>query len=128
MNEPILVVDDNLANATLLTYLLQQEGYETRSAADANEAMAVLESFAPRMIMMDLQLPGMDGLELTRRLKADPRHQKILIVALTAYAMKGDAERALGAGCDAYVSKPIDTRTLPLLVAKLLTLPDGEGS
>jgi CheY-like chemotaxis protein len=128
MNEPILVVDDNLANATLLNYLLQQEGYETRSAADANEAMAILESFAPRMIMMDLQLPGMDGLELTRRLKADPRHQKIIIVALTAYAMKGDAERALGAGCDAYVSKPIDTRTLPLLVAKLLAPPGGEDS
>lgn len=128
MKAPILVVDDNLANATLLTYLLEQEGYETRSAADALEAMAILETFTPRLIMMDLQLPGMDGLELTRRLKADPYRRKILIVALTAYAMKGDEERALGAGCDAYVSKPIDTRTLPTLVAKLLSEPALESS
>jgi CheY-like chemotaxis protein len=120
MSESILVVDDNLANATLLAYLLDQEGYDVRSAADASEALAVLESFSPRAIMMDLQLPGMDGLELTRRLKADPARKQILIVALTAYAMKGDEERAMAAGCDAYVSKPIDTRTLPGLVAELL--------
>jgi len=126
VNEPILVVDDNLANATLLTYVLELEGYDARAAADADEALAILEHFSPELIMMDLQLPGMDGLELTRRLKADPRRRKILIVALTAYAMKGDEERALGAGCDAYVSKPIDTRVLPALVARLLA-PNTRG-
>jgi len=120
MAEPILVVDDNAVNATLLCYLLAEEGYDVRSAADAHEVLAILETFAPKLIMMDLQLPGMDGLELTRRLKADARQRDILIIALTAYAMKGDEQRALEAGCDAYVPKPIDTRTLPAFVAKLL--------
>jgi len=120
MGEPILVVDDNAVNATLLCYLLAEEGYDVRSAADAREVLAILETFAPKLIMMDLQLPGMDGLELTRRLKADARKRDILIVALTAYAMKGDEQRALEAGCDAYVPKPIDTRTLPDLIGKLL--------
>lgn len=118
--EAILVVDDNVANATLLSFLLTQEGYDVRSAADAREALAILDAFEPRLIMMDIQLPGMDGLELTRNLKADPRKRHILIIALTAYAMKGDEERARQAGCDGYVSKPIDTRTLPKLVAELL--------
>jgi CheY-like chemotaxis protein len=120
MGVPILVIDDNAANASLLSFLLAQEGHELRSAANAAEALAVLEEFEARMIMMDLQLPGMDGLELTRVLKADPRRRNILIVALTAYAMKGDEDRARNAGCDAYVTKPIDTRTLPGLLSKLL--------
>jgi two-component system cell cycle response regulator DivK len=126
MGEAILVVDDNLANATLLTFLLSQEGYDTRAAADAAEALTLVTEFKPRLIMMDLQLPGMDGLALTRVLKADPERRDIIIVALTAYAMKGDEERARGAGCDAYVSKPIDTRTLPALVAELLAVPEGK--
>jgi two-component system cell cycle response regulator DivK len=126
MGDAILVVDDNLANATLLTFLLNQEGYETRAAADAAEALTLVSEFKPRLIMMDLQLPGMDGLALTRVLKADPERRDIIIVALTAYAMKGDEERARGAGCDAYVSKPIDTRTLPALVAELLAGPEGK--
>ncbi|HWA75545.1 MAG TPA: response regulator [Polyangiaceae bacterium] len=121
MKQPILVVDDNPANATLLTFLLEAEGYDVRSVSDAHEALAQLESFEPRLILMDIQLPGMDGLELTRRLKADARWRGVLIVALTAYAMKGDEERARAAGCDAYISKPIDTRTLPMRIAELLT-------
>jgi two-component system, cell cycle response regulator DivK len=120
MGDPILVVDDNAVNATLLCYLLMEEGYDVRSASDAREVLATLEQFQPKLIMMDLQLPGMDGLELTRQLKADPRRRHTIIVALTAYAMKGDEERAREAGCDAYVTKPIDTRTLPRLVAKLV--------
>lgn len=119
--EPILVVDDNVANATLLTYLLAQEGYDVRSAADAQEALRLLKDFQPRLILMDLQLPGMDGLELTRILKADPERNHILVVALTAYAMKGDEQRARDAGCDGYVSKPIDTRVLPGLIAEYMT-------
>jgi CheY-like chemotaxis protein len=101
--------------------LLRTEGYEVRTAVDAEEALLVLESFQPRLILMDLQLPGMDGLELTRRLKAQPKHQDLIVVALTAYAMKGDEERVLAAGCDGYIAKPIDTRTLPNLVARYLT-------
>jgi CheY-like chemotaxis protein len=120
MSESILVVDDNLANARLVSYLLERKGYLVRTAVDAQDALAVLENFQPELILMDIQLPGMDGLALTRRLKADPRRRHIAIVALTAYAMKGDEERAKEAGCDGYVSKPIDTRTLPGLVSEIL--------
>jgi CheY-like chemotaxis protein len=115
--ERILIVDDNPANLKLARVLLTSEGYEVRSAMDADEALAVLQEFQPRLILMDIQLPGMDGLELTRRLKADPKTHDITILAMTAYAMKGDDERALQAGCDGYVSKPIDTRGLPAVVA-----------
>jgi CheY-like chemotaxis protein len=125
MGAPILVIDDNPANLKLLRMLLLGEAYEVRTAGDAAEALAVLAEFHPRLILMDLQMPGMDGFELTRRLKADPATRDIMIVALTAYAMKGDEERARAAGCDGYVSKPIDTRTLPALIASLLSEPRG---
>lgn len=118
--ESILIVDDNPQNLKLVRVLLLSEGYDVRTAADAEEALGQLESFEPRLILMDLQLPGMDGLELTRRLKADPRRRHIAIVALTAYAMKGDELKALGAGCDGYVAKPIDIATLPLTVREQL--------
>jgi CheY-like chemotaxis protein len=118
--EPILIVDDNPANARLISFLLEAKGYEVRKAADADEALAVLAGFRPRLIMMDLQLPGMDGLELTRRLKADESTRDIVIVALTAYAMKGDEQRARAAGCDGYITKPIDTRTLPAVVSEYI--------
>ena len=123
--EPILVVDDNPANLRLLRMLLTGEAYDVRTADDAPAALKVLGQFHPRLILMDLQLPGMDGFELTRRLKADAATRDIVIVALTAYAMKGDEEKARAAGCDDYVSKPIDTRTLPALVARHLA--DGSG-
>lgn len=118
--QPILIVDDNATNLKLARVLLESEGYEVSTSGNAEEAMAQLRRGHPRLILMDLQLPGMDGLELTRRLKADPNTQKIVIVALTAYSMKGDEERARKAGCDGYVSKPIDTRTLPSLIAGYL--------
>jgi CheY-like chemotaxis protein len=118
--EPILIVDDNPQNLKLARVLLAGEGYQVRTAADAEEALAVLESFEPKLILMDIQLPGIDGLELTRRLKADPDRRHIAIVALTAYAMKGDQDKALAAGCDGYVSKPIDTHALPRLIAEVL--------
>jgi two-component system cell cycle response regulator DivK len=114
--ERILVVDDNPANLRLLCLLLAGESYEVRTAGGAEEALAILEDFRPRLILMDLQMPGMNGFELTRRLKGDAATRDIVIVALTAYAMKGDEERAREAGCDGYVSKPIDTRTLPALI------------
>jgi CheY-like chemotaxis protein len=120
MNEPILIVDDNPVNLKLSRVLLSLEGFEVRTAGDAVEALKMLEGFRPRLILMDLQMPGMDGLELTRRLKADPSHSEILIVAITAYAMKGDQEKALAAGCDGYVAKPIDTQTLPKVIRSLL--------
>lgn len=123
--EPILIVDDNAANLKLARVLLSGEGYEVRTAADAEQALELLETFRPRLILMDLQLPGMDGLELTRRLKADPMRRDIAVIALTAYAMKGDEEKARAAGCDGYVTKPIDTDALPRVVAGHLTAEGG---
>jgi CheY-like chemotaxis protein len=118
--EPILIVDDNAINLKLLRLTLKVEGYDVQTAVDAEQAMAVLTVFRPRLVLMDLQLPGMDGLDLTRRLKADPATHDAIIVAVTAYAMKGDEQRALDAGCDGYVTKPIDTRTLADTVARFL--------
>jgi two-component system cell cycle response regulator DivK len=119
--EPILIVDDNQANLKLARVLLTGEGYQVRTAADAKEALAVLKEFRPRLILMDLQLPGMDGLQLTRVIKSDPTTAGTIIIALTAYAMKGDEEKALSAGCEGYITKPIDTRTLPAVIAKYLS-------
>ena len=124
--EPILIVDDNATNMKLVRILLASEGYDVRTAADAEEALNVLKEFYPRLILMDVQLPGIDGLELTRRLKSDPATQDIMILGLTAYAMKGDKERIIAAGCDGYVPKPIDTRTLPELVAGYLQPMEGK--
>jgi len=124
VGEPILIVDDNPTNLKLARVLLVAEGYDVRTSSDVEEALAELERFRPRLILMDLQLPGIDGLELTRRLKADTTTRDILILALTAYSMKGDEERARAAGCDGYISKPIDTRALPRTIANYLSAKD----
>jgi len=92
-----------------------------RTAVDADQALQMLNLFRPDLILMDIQLPGMDGLELTRRLKADSATRQIPIVALTAYAMKGDDQKNTDAGCDGYIAKPIDTRSLPRLVTEFLS-------
>lgn len=118
--EPILVVDDNPINLKLMHVLLETEGYDVRTAGDAKEALVTLQTFRPRLILMDIQLPGLDGLGLTRQLKAAPATRDIVILAFTSYAMKGDEEKALSAGCDGYVTKPIDTRTLPGVIARHL--------
>lgn len=110
--EPILIVDDTPVNLKLTRMLLEHEGYEVRTAASAEEALELLEIFHPRLVLADIQLPGIDGLEMTRRIKADSRTRDVLVVALTAYAMKGDEQKAIDAGCDGYITKPIDTRTL----------------
>jgi CheY-like chemotaxis protein len=100
--------------------LLDDEGYQVSTAADAEAALRVLETVTPALILMDIQLPGMDGLALTRMLKADPNRRDIIVIALTAYAMKGDAEKMRDAGCDGYVTKPIDTDELAALVRRTL--------
>jgi CheY-like chemotaxis protein len=121
----ILVVDDHPPNLALLMHLLTLHGYEVTTAGNADEALAAMGRQLPRLILMDLQMPGVDGFELTRRLKADPATAAIPIVAVTSYAMSGDRERALAAGCDDHVAKPIDTRALPPLVARHLARTAG---
>ena len=117
MAKRVLIVDDNPTNLKLVTYLVKSNGYDVDTAADAETALTVIAASRPDLILMDLQLPGIDGLELTRRLKADAKTADIKIIAVTAYAMKGDQEKAFDAGCDGYVTKPIDTRALPALIA-----------
>ncbi len=119
--EQILIVDDNPTNLKLVAYLMKANGYAVTTAADADAALAEIRVKRPALILMDVQLPGIDGLELTRQLKADPDTRGIIIVAVTAYAMKGDVEKAVAAGCDDYVTKPIDTRALPGTIAKHLS-------
>jgi CheY-like chemotaxis protein len=118
--EAILIVDDNPANLKLARVLLQGEGYQVRTAVDAEDGLRQISTLAPRLILMDIQLPGMDGLALTRHLKADALTRGIVIIALTAYAMKGDEEKARAAGCDDYITKPIDIEGLPAVIAKHL--------
>lgn len=122
---PILIVDDNALNTRLIQHILTSRGFEVRTASDAPEALALLESYHPRLILMDVQLPGMDGLALTRLLKADPRTSDIQILAVTASAMAGDERRAMSAGCDGYITKPIDTRALAGQVTECLARADA---
>jgi CheY-like chemotaxis protein len=108
----ILVVDDNDAGRLLVRAVLELEGFLVDTAGSGDDVLNQLKARAPDLILMDVQLPGQDGLTLTRQLKADPATAAIPIVALTAHAMPGDREQALEAGCVGYISKPIDTRTL----------------
>jgi two-component system cell cycle response regulator DivK len=114
--DPVLVIDDNPVNLKLVRSVLGAEGYDIRTAGDGVEALTMLSEFRPRLILMDLQLPGDSGFELTRRLKSDPATRAIIIVAVTAYAIPGDEEKAHRAGCSGLITKPLDTRTLPAAV------------
>src|ERR1700742_3819765 len=116
----VLIVDDNPANLKLAAFLLASKGYAVETAVDAEGALASLRLKKPDLILMDVQLPGMDGLTLTRTIKSDPLTRDIRILAVPADAMRGDDVRALAAGCDGYISKPIDTRLLPALVQDLI--------
>ena len=124
MSRPlILVVDDNDAGLMLAAAVLTLEGFRVETAATADEVLERLKERLPDLILMDVQLPGQDGLSLTRQLKADPATAGILIIALTAHAMPGDREAALAAGCSGYISKPIETRTLGGQVREFLRTP-----
>lgn len=117
MRKRILVVDDNPVNLKLTASLLELEGYEVVTAIDAEAALDALTRQLPDLVLMDLAMPRVDGLTLTRMLRADPRYAALPIVALTASAMKGDSTRALEAGCTGYIPKPIDTRQFPRTIA-----------
>lgn len=110
MSEPtrVLVVEDNELNLELVDYLLEEAGFEVRKAMDAEEARQELAGPVPDVILMDMQLPGTDGLTLVAEIREDDRLQAVPIIALTAHAMRGDRERFLRGGCDAYLAKPID--------------------
>jgi len=113
----ILVVDDNRTNLKLVSDVLEFDGYRILKASDAESAQEIIRKTPPDLILMDIALPGMDGLTLTRLLKAGETTRHIIIIALTAFAMIGDEAKAREAGCDGYITKPIDTRTLPVVVA-----------
>ena len=125
--EPILIVDDNAMNLKLARLTLQAEGYEVWTANNAAEALTVLQTFHPCLILMDLQMPGMDGYELTRHLKTQPATRDIVILAVTAYAMKGDEQKAYEAGCQGYITKPINTRSLPGVISQFLARSPGSA-
>jgi len=120
MPTSILVVDDNPINLKLTSDLLGFEGYNVYKAIDAENAIEVIKHTKLDLILMDIGLPGMDGLTLTKKLKTDESTKHIIIVALTAFAMKGDEEKAFQAGCDGYISKPINTRNLPKQIEAIL--------
>ena len=122
MSDPaaILVVDDNHLNLELVTDLLELAGYGVRQASSAEEALAAVRALPPDLILMDIGLPGMDGHAAVKVLKEDPQTRDIPTVALTAYAMAGDEERAQESGFDGYITKPIQTRTLADTVERLL--------
>lgn len=118
--ECILLVDDNDMNLKLLRWLLQKHGYAVHTACDAPSARDSVHAARPHLVLMDTQLPDVDGLQLTREFKADPALKNIPIVAVTSYAMKGDREKSVDAGCDGYITKPNDTQQLPLEIEKYL--------
>lgn len=116
----ILIVEDNPVNLKLAAELLELEGHVVISAGDANDAIAALWRETPDLILMDIGLPGMDGLALTRRIKSEERLCHVPVIALTAFAMKGDDLNAIAAGCSGYIAKPIDTRRFAGQVAEAL--------
>jgi CheY-like chemotaxis protein len=119
----ILLVEDNPHNRKIFSGMLAHAGFTVIEAADGTEALAKAESEHPDLILMDLSIPGVDGWEVTRRLKASDAWRKVPIIALTAHAMRGDEERALQAGCDGYLAKPISPKKVVEEVKRYLKIP-----
>jgi two-component system, cell cycle response regulator DivK len=125
MSRRVLVIEDHEDNRRILRDLLTSAGYEPIEAVSGEEGVALAETHRPDLILMDIQLPGLDGYEATRRIKANPALRQIPIIAVTSYALSGDEVKAKAAGCDAYVTKPFSPRAL---LAKIRGyLPAGEG-
>jgi CheY-like chemotaxis protein len=116
----ILIIEDNQLNLELATDLLEASGFVVYSAQTAEAGLRLARELLPDLVLMDFSLPGMDGLAATKNLKADPATRHLAVAGLTAYAMKGDEEIALNAGCDGYLTKPIDTRTFVATVTKFI--------
>jgi CheY-like chemotaxis protein len=120
MKALVLIVDDHLINLKLASEVLLAGGFQVVVATDAEQAQQLLTTLVPDLILMDIALPGMDGLSLTKIIKQDARLRQVPVVALTAYAMRGDKLKAFDAGCDGYITKPIDTRSLAAEVSALI--------
>jgi len=120
MKEKILIVEDNPLNMRLLEMTLRAKNYTLLKATDGEEALDMAMRERPDLIIMDIQLPKMSGLEVTRKLRETPAFNHTPIIGITAYAMKGDKEKVIESGCDAYLSKPINTRELPEVIAAML--------
>jgi CheY-like chemotaxis protein len=120
MKETILVVEDNPQNMRLIEMILRAESYNMITANDGEKALEVAIREHPELIIMDIQLPKINGYDVTKKLRELPEFDKIPIIALTAYAMKGDQEKCIKAGCNAYLSKPINTRELNVIITNLL--------
>tara|TARA_Y100000588_G_scaffold234710_1_gene248322 strand:+ start:5583 stop:6134 length:552 start_codon:yes stop_codon:yes gene_type:complete len=118
--ETILIVEDNPLNLELISDILEAHDYQVKAATTGSEALKMVEESRPDLILMDIQLPGLDGLAITGIIKEKPENSDLPIIALTAHAMRGDEEKAREAGCDGYISKPIDTRAVPNTVRKYL--------
>jgi len=122
MNIQVLIIEDTPANMKLTTMLLRREGYDVLQADNATKGIELAREHVPSLILMDIQLPGMDGLEATRILKKDAATSAIPVVALTAFAMKGDEDRIRSAGCDGYIAKPIQYQSFLAEVKSKLAL------
>lgn len=121
----VLIVDDNEMFIEMATFILSAAGYKIESAADAEQAMLKILAFLPELILMDVQMPVTDGIDLTRQLKSDPATKDIVIVAFTAFALKGDAQKLRDAGFDGYIGKPVNVTTLPAEVRFWLEGPSS---
>jgi len=119
-NHSVLIVEDTPVNLKVIQFIMQRAGFDVRTATSAEEALEVLKYFRPCVVLTDIQLPGMDGLELIKRLKSNPDTSNTIVLALTAFAMKSDEQKAFDAGCDGYITKPIDTRTFPNLIRRYI--------
>src|ERR1051325_2482706 len=123
----VLVIEDNTANMTLATFILESGGHIAIPASDAETGLTIAHDQQPDLILMDIQLPGMDGLQATAVLKRDPVTRAIPVIALTALAMKGDEERIRAAGCDGYIAKPLAYKDFLTMVSARLVTPSTPG-
>lgn len=126
--ERILVVEDNPQNRRLAQFLLKKHGYVVDEATTGEEALELVRDRRPDLILMDLQLPGLDGFAITGMLKADAATKDIPVVAMTAYAMSGDREKALEAGCGGYITKPLNVQDFPAAVSRYLAALGGRDA
>jgi CheY-like chemotaxis protein len=121
MNEKILLIEDNEQNRILMRQILTRQGYDLLEAKDGLTGIEMARAHIPALILLDIQMPVMNGFMVIRELRNDAELRKIKVIAVTSFAMKGDREKALQAGFDEYVTKPIDTRTFPELIKQVLT-------